>query len=134
MEQEQKENQRSIRIGAERVLKLAVEYEKLGYLVVSNPATHSGVDLMIISAPDGKIRKVIEVTNYKNGQWQMDSQRFDRYIASLIYFDTIDGIEKELVVTSLDNLTASQLVELKKSGIHVTVRPIQDLPSEEDNQ
>jgi len=125
-----KDNRTSLAIGAVRVLRLAEEYEKLGYLVLTNPETHSGVDLVIISLPDGRIHKVIEVTNWKDGHWKMDSDRFDRYVASLTYFEIIDGIELEMVVTSLDNLTAKQADELKKNHIHVTVRPVQDVESE----
>jgi hypothetical protein len=125
-----KDNRTSLAIGAVRVLRLAEEYEKLGYLVLTNPETHSGVDLVIISLPDGRIQKVIECTNWKDGHWKMDSDRFERYVASLTYFEVIDGIELELVLTSLDNLTAKQADELKKNHIHVTVRPVQDVESE----
>jgi hypothetical protein len=123
-----KDNPWSVEVGRARVLKIADRYRDLGYLVITNDANHSGADLIIISLPDGRIKKAIEVTNYKRKNEYMDDSRIQRYIDSLTYFEDIDGVELELVVSFLENLTAKQLTELKKNDIHVHVEGSQDLP------
>ena len=57
----------------------------------------------------------------------------ERYIGSLTYFGDIEGVEFELVVSFLNNLTANQLIELKKNDIHVHVEGSQDLPENKPN-
>jgi hypothetical protein len=123
-----KDNKWSVEVGRARVLKIANRYRDLGYLVITNDANHSGADLIIISLPEGRIKKVIEVTNYKRPNEYMDDNRVERYIGSLTNFEDIDGIELELVVSFLENLTAKQLIELKKNSIQVHVEGSQDLP------
>ncbi|MEM3666685.1 MAG: hypothetical protein QW222_06365, partial [Candidatus Bathyarchaeia archaeon] len=56
-------NRKALEIGNIRVRKLALKYEELGYKVLMNASTSPNVDLIIVSCPDGRIRKVIEVTN-----------------------------------------------------------------------
>lgn len=120
------DNRKSIAIGRVRVLNLARRYQDLGYLVIGNWDTHEGVDLIIISLPNGKIWKVIESTNFKEPYEKIADNRLLRYINSLDYFDGIEGIQKELIVSYLDNLTAAQLEELKQHRITVTAVGSQD--------
>jgi hypothetical protein len=118
----------AVEIGKARVLKLANQYRDLGYFVIENGDNHAGVDLIIISTPEGRIKKVIEVTNYREPKFFMSSERFERYINSLTYFECIDGIELELVVSYIDNLTTNQVLELKRNHINIRVEGSQDLP------
>lgn len=120
----------AVSIGKFRVHKLANQYRDLGYFVIENGENHAGVDLIIISSPDGKIKKVIEVTNYREPNFFISSERFERYINSLTYFEEIEGIELELVVSFLENLTVSQLKELKRNNINVHVEGEQDIPQD----
>ena len=84
------------------------------------------------SLPDGRIKKVIEVTNYKRPEEYMVEDRLERYIGTLTYFEEIEGIELELVVSFLENLTAKQLIELRNNHIHVRLEGSQDLPGWEE--
>ena len=70
-----KDNKRMVEIGKARVNKIANKYHDLGYLVIENDANHSGADLIIVSLPDGKIKKIIEVTNYKRPDEYIDDNR-----------------------------------------------------------
>jgi hypothetical protein len=58
----------------------------------------------------------------------MDSKRFERYVITLTAFECIEGIELELVVSYIENLTITQLNELKRNNIRVHVEGAQDLP------
>jgi hypothetical protein len=118
----------SVKVGEARVNKLANQYRELGYFVIENSANHEGVDLIIISTPEGRIKKVIEVTNYKKPQYFVDAKRFDRYVITLTAFECIEGIELELVVSYLENLSVTQLKELKRNNINIHVEGAQDLP------
>ncbi len=118
----------AVEIGKARVQKLGNQYRELGYFVIENGDNHAGVDLIIISTPEGRIKKVIEVTNYRKPTFFMSSERFDRYISSLTYFECIEGIELELVVSFIDNLTTNKVSELKRNHITIRVEGSQDLP------
>lgn len=115
----------AVSIGAIRTRKIARQYQELGYLVISNPENHEGADVIIISLPDGRIRKVIECSNFREKKFHMDNDRVDRYIANLTYFEGIEGVELELIVTYMDNLSAGQLLDLK-NHIKVTALGYQD--------
>lgn len=125
-----KDNPWSVEVGRTRVLKIANRYRDLGYMVVTNDANHSGADLIIISIPDGRIKKVIEVTNYKRKNEYMDDPRVQRYIDSLTFFNDIEGVELEFVVSYIENLTAKQYREMKRNNIHVHEEGEQDLPQD----
>jgi hypothetical protein len=127
-------NRRSLAIGNIRLRKLALKYQELGYKVLMNPSTSPDVDLIIITVPDGRIRKVIEVTNYARPDEKIDDVRFERYVNSLTYFEDIEGIELELVVSYLDNLTSTQIKELQRCNIHVNVMGKQDLLDDGNNK
>jgi hypothetical protein len=99
-----------------------------------NPSTSPDVDLIIVTVPDGRIRKVIEVTNYARPDEKIDDVRFERYVNSLTYFEDIEGIELELVVSYLDNLTSTQIKELQRCNIHVNVMGKQDLLDDGNNK
>jgi hypothetical protein len=119
----------SVKIGEARVSKLANQYRTLGYFVIENSKNHEGVDLIIISTPNGKITKVIEVTNYKKPEYFLDNTRFNRYVDTLISFSVIDGIELELVVSFKENLSYNQVMALRRNNINVHVEGPQDLPN-----
>ena len=126
-----RDNRRALKVGNARVLKLATEYERLGYMVLPNLGKHEGADLLVISLPDGRIRKAIEVTNFERPDEYIANPRLDRYINDLVFFKAIEGIELELVVSYLENLSEKQLTLLKEYGIKVKVAGEQDLPEED---
>jgi hypothetical protein len=123
----------AVKVGKVRVMKIKEQYEKLGYIVIANAENHEGADLIIVSVPSGRIRKAIEVTNYRDPNFHMSNERVGRYIKTLKQFDKIEGIELELVVSFLNNLSASQLVEVEKASIHVIVAGEQDLLDEDQD-
>lgn len=128
MEEEQiRDNIRSIHIGEIRVIRLSLEYQESGFLVVGNTANHEGVDLLVISLPDGRIRKAIECTNYGRPDEHIPNPRLLRYINYLCYFQSIKDIELEIVVSFKENINARQLEQLKEHKIQVKVVGHQDL-------
>ncbi len=132
MEEEQIRDQiKSIRIGEIRVIHQALEYEKQGYLTVGNTKNHEGVDLLIVSIPDGRISKAIECTNFARPDEHIPNPRMLRYINYLCYFQSIKDIELEIVVSFKENINARQLEELKSHHIQVKVIGYQDLDYDE---
>lgn len=121
-----------IDIGKVRVLKIANEYKKQGYLVIANPDNHAGADLIIISLPDGHIRKVIEVTNWKRPNEFFKKDRLDTTVDHLTYFADIEGVELELVVSYIENLNHEQQQELKRCNVKVSLVGAQDQPEEKE--
>jgi hypothetical protein len=122
-----------LKLGDARVQKIAAYYKDQGYLTITNPANHIGPDIIVISLPDGIIRKVIEVTNYVKPQIYVNNERLKRYIDSLLYFRNIANVELELVVSYKDNLSPEQHQHLEQIGIRVKVVGEQDQPQEEVN-
>jgi hypothetical protein len=104
----------------------------LGYLVITNIGNHEGPDIIIVSLPDGRIKKVIEVTNYNNPKQIISWDNFNRYLGTLGYFESIRGIELELVVSYLSNLNAEQLLECEKLRIRVNAVGEQDQPADDE--
>jgi hypothetical protein len=125
------DNQRALRVGDARVQKIASLYRQLGYLVWINPSNHQGVDLIIISTRDGRIKKVIEITNYSKKEYYVGNERFKRYMDSLTFYKDIEGIEMQLFISYRENLSMNQYQILKKYGIIVNVVGKQDLPTNE---
>ena len=121
-----KDKQHNIKVGAIRVIRLTLQYEALGYLVCPIIKSHEGVDMIVISLPDGRIRKVIEVTNW-NEKWVMPWDKLRRYITVLTHFQSIEGVEMELVVSYEYNISPQQREELKRSHIRLNVMGKQDL-------
>jgi hypothetical protein len=124
------DKQHALKIGDARVQKIAASYRKLGYFVITNPSNHEGADIIIIALPDGRVRKVIECTNYKKPEYYIGPDRLDRYIKTLTAFKGIEGVELELVVSFMENLSFNQYNELKTNGINVKVEGPQDLPEQ----
>jgi hypothetical protein len=128
MEEEQiRDIIKSIHIGEIRVIRLCLEYEESGFLVVGNTKNHEGVDILVISLPDGRIRKAIECTNFARPDEHIPNPRLQRYINYLCYFQGIKDIELEIVVSFKENINARQLEELKEHKIQVKVVGHQDL-------
>jgi len=132
METTIKDNWQSLKTGNIRLFRLKRIYEELGYLVISRASNHEGVDLVVIALPDGRIKKAIEVTNYARKDEYIDNNRFVRYLDSLCYFENIEGIELELVVSFAENINLKQYEELKKYNIKVTEVGHQDTEEEEN--
>lgn len=127
-------NIKRLELGNVRVRKLAMKYMDLGYKVIMASRNEPGVDLMVISTPEGKIRKVIECTNYNRPDEKISQDTFERYIDNLTFFEEIEGIEMELVVSYIDNLTPTQIKELKRCNIRITVMGKQDLLDDGSNK
>ncbi|MGB9856400.1 MAG: hypothetical protein ACPLKS_07695 [Caldisericum exile] len=127
-------NRKKLKIGDIRTLRIAEEYEKMGYKVLVRLGNNPGVDITVISIPDGKIRKVIECTNYGNRSNYICEEDFERYIETLTWYEDIQGIEMELVVSYLSNLNAEQLRECERNNIRIRVIGHQDLPRKEDEE
>ena len=116
-------NRRTIAQGKVKVNKIAEQYRKSGYMVLVNPTTGAGVDLIIVSLPNGKIVKAIEVTNYSKARYHINPKKFRRYVKELSFFKAIKDIQLELVVSYKENLDAGQHEELKKNAIKVVISP-----------
>jgi hypothetical protein len=127
-----KDRKSNLQVGDDRVLRLGVDYENEGYLVVGNTKNHEGPDLLLFSIPDGKLRKVIECTNFAKPEYHIGDAKLSRYINSLCYFKGIKGIELELVVSYKENLSGTQREELEDYDIKVTVIGSQDPPFHRD--
>lgn len=127
-------NIKRLELGNVRVRKLAMKYMDLGYKVIMASRNEPGVDLIVISTPEGKIRKVIECTNYNRPDEKISQDTFERYIDNLTFFEEIEGIEMELVVSYIDNLTPTQIKELKRCNIRITVMGKQDLLDDGSNK
>jgi len=131
MEEQQRGTPRNIKVGNARVIKIGRQYEELGYKVIFCTGNHEGPDLVIVSTADATIRKVIECTNYNNPKQLIPSDHFDRYMGTLGYWENM-GIELELIVSYMSNVTAYQLSECQRLRIKVTAVGPQDQPEDEN--
>ena len=125
---------RNLRIGSARVTKIARMYEELGYKVILNTGNHEGPDIIIVSSADGRIRKIIEVTNYNNPKQIISWDNFNRYLGTLGYWESIRSIELELIVSYISNLSGDQLQECNRLGIIVNAVGPQDQPEDENKE
>jgi hypothetical protein len=112
--------------GERRVNRLKEDYEKKGYVVLTNETFNSGADIIIIDPLIGKIVKVIESTNYAQDYYYIQPKKFERYITELNKFDKLPNVEKELVVSFQGNLNQQQIDTLKSNNIRVKVEGHQD--------
>lgn len=114
------------KIGQRRIERLEREYEVLGYFVLSHPYNQTGIDMIVIAAPSGKIVEVLEVTNYAH-QWEfINSPKFNRYVNTLNEFDCFNEVQKTLVVSYWENLNKKQIQILRENNINVRVIGCQD--------
>jgi hypothetical protein len=114
------------KIGQRRIKRLTKEYEKLGYFVLSHPYNQTGIDMIIIATPSGKIMEVLEVTNYAYNWEYIKTSKFNRYVATLNEFNCFNEVQKTLVVSYWENLTSKQIQILKKNSINTRVVGFQD--------
>jgi hypothetical protein len=135
MEYKERNNQNEWlwQIADARVDKLYQEYTSLGYLVILNRDNHAGVDLIVIATPSGRIVKVIESTNYalktRDGKVeQISKDKLERYYRELNYFDQIEGVEKELVVSFKENIPSAWYKKFMDSKITVIIKGYKDEP------
>jgi len=126
------DKQWALKVGDARVQKIADCYTEKDYLTIINPRNHVGPDVIVISIPDGVIRKVMEVTNYGKAEYYVSNERLKRYIDSLTYFRKIKDAELELVISFKENLSSEQYQQLENKGINVRVVGAQDQPAEEE--
>lgn len=114
------------KIGQRRIEKLEKEYQTLGYFVLSHPYNQTGIDMIIIATPSGKIIEVLEITNYAHKWEYINSPKFNRYIATLNEFDCFNEVQKTLVVSYWENLNHKQIQILRDNNIHIRVVGYQD--------
>lgn len=107
--------------GQKRVEALRKIYELQGYFVQTNEDFKTGVDVMAFDKQTGKIKKVVECTNYKKyygpKQVRILPDKFERYVESLNKWDALPDVEKELHVSFDSNLTEEQKKILEQNNI-----------------
>jgi hypothetical protein len=133
MEYEPRNNQNEHlwKIADRRVNRIKEEYEQMGYKVWANYKNHEGVDIIIISNPQGRVVKVIESTNYaertREGKLEViPRDKLERYYGSLNYWDGIEGLEKEIVVSYRTNMPSSWYDKFRTVKITVVIKGYQD--------
>lgn len=119
------------KISDRRVDKLFHEYTELGFVVIVNKRNHEGPDLIIVSTPRGEVVKVIESTNYqqytKEGKPEYISKdKLQRYYDTLRYFDKIEGIRKEIIVSYKENIPSSWFKKFTDAKITIVIMGGQD--------
>jgi hypothetical protein len=119
------------KIGDKRVDRIYDEYTRMGFVVIVNKSNHEGPDLIVISTPKGEVVKVIECTNYakhtsKGKPEYISKDKLERYFNTLNYFDRIEGIQKELVVSFKENVPSSWYEKFTKAKITVLIMGYKD--------
>jgi hypothetical protein len=119
------------KIGDRRIDRITEEYRTMGFLVWANKQNHKGVDIIIISTPDGRVVKVIESANYgkytREGKLEVIAKdKLQRYYYSLNYWDSIEGIKKEIVVSFKENIPSAWYKKFTEAKITVIIVGCQD--------
>lgn len=114
------------KVGQRRIEKLTTEYKNFGYFVINHPYNQTGIDMIIVATPSGKIVEVLEVTSYANKWEYINSSKFNRYVATLNEFNCFSEAQKTLVVSYWENLSDKQIQTLKENAINIRIIGYQD--------
>jgi hypothetical protein len=116
---------KNVRKGNKRVYRLCSEWWNAGFFVLVNENFNAGADLIILRK-NGRIVRVIESTNYARKTEFIKDDKFQGYMTNLSFYSNYGKVQKEIVISFNENLSADQWKRCKKDSIIVTVVGHQD--------
>jgi hypothetical protein len=116
---------KNVRKGNKRVYRLCSEWWNAGFFVLVNENFNAGADLIILRK-NGRIVRVIESTNYARKTEFIKDDKFQGYMTNLNFYSNYGKVQKEIVISFNENLSADQWKRCKKDLIIVTVVGHQD--------